>query len=199
MTGVSGSGKSSLVFDTLYREGERRYLESFSSYARQFLGKLTRPAVEHIEGLSPAIAIDQKRVVRNPRSTVGTLTELYDYLRLLFARLGRVEKEFKMTLEGTVPKLDRGLFSFNSPGGACPECKGLGVQDRVDTELLISDPAKTLREGALVITTGSGYIIYSQVTMEVLNRVCEAHGFSVDIPWKDLTAEQREIVLYGSD
>ncbi|MCP5107091.1 MAG: excinuclease ABC subunit UvrA, partial [bacterium] len=83
VTGVSGSGKSSLVFDTICKEGQRRYLESFSAYARQFLGKLGRPSVGHIEGLSPAIAVDQKTVVRSPRSTVGTLSELYDYLRLL--------------------------------------------------------------------------------------------------------------------
>ena len=88
VTGVSGSGKSSLAFDTICREGQRRYLESFSSYARQYLGKMGRPAVDHISGLSPALSIDQKTVVRNPRSTVGTLTELYDYLRLLYAKLG---------------------------------------------------------------------------------------------------------------
>ncbi len=89
ITGISGSGKSSLAFDTLYAEGERRYVESLSSYARQFLGVLDKPDVEHIDGLSPAIAIDQKSVSRNPRSTVGTITEIYDYLRLLFARIGK--------------------------------------------------------------------------------------------------------------
>jgi len=88
ITGVSGSGKSSLAFDTIYREGQRRFLESLSSYARQFLGGIDRPAVEHVEGLSPAVSIDQKTVSRNPRSTVGTITEIYDYLRLLYARLG---------------------------------------------------------------------------------------------------------------
>ncbi|MHC4959045.1 MAG: excinuclease ABC subunit UvrA [Planctomycetota bacterium] len=88
ITGVSGSGKSSLAFDTIYREGQRRFLESLSSYARQFLGGIDRPKVEHVEGLSPAVSIDQKTVSRNPRSTVGTITELYDYLRLLYARLG---------------------------------------------------------------------------------------------------------------
>jgi excinuclease ABC subunit A len=88
ITGVSGSGKSSLAFDTIYREGQRRFLESLSSYARQFLGGIDRPKVEHVEGLSPAVSIDQKTVSRNPRSTVGTITEIYDYLRLLYARLG---------------------------------------------------------------------------------------------------------------
>jgi excinuclease ABC subunit A len=88
-TGVSGSGKSSLAFDTIFAEGQRRYVESLSTYARQFLGQLEKPDVESIEGLSPAIAIDQKSASHNPRSTVGTVTEIYDYLRLLFARMGQ--------------------------------------------------------------------------------------------------------------
>src|SRR3990167_296270 len=87
-TGISGSGKSSLAFDTLYAEGQRRYVESLSAYARQFLGVMDKPDVDYIEGLSPAISIDQKGVSHNPRSTVGTTTEIYDYLRLLFARVG---------------------------------------------------------------------------------------------------------------
>ena len=87
-TGVSGSGKSSLAFDTLYAEGQRRYVESLSSYARMFLGQMDKPDVDYIEGLSPAISIDQKTTSRNPRSTVGTVTEIHDYLRLLFARIG---------------------------------------------------------------------------------------------------------------
>src|SRR5690554_2959205 len=89
ITGLSGSGKSSLAFDTLYAEGQRRYVESLSSYARQFLGKLDKPQVEYIKGISPAIAIQQKVISSNPRSTVGTSTEIYDYLKLLFARIGQ--------------------------------------------------------------------------------------------------------------
>src|SRR5947207_2223254 len=88
ITGLSGSGKSSLAFDTIYAEGQRRYVESLSAYARQFLGQMDKPDVDHIDGLSPAISIDQKGASRNPRSTVGTVTEIYDYLRLLFARVG---------------------------------------------------------------------------------------------------------------
>src|SRR5580765_6044565 len=88
ITGLSGSGKSSLAFDTIYAEGQRRYVESLSSYARQFLGQMDKPDVEYIAGLSPAISIDQKGASHNPRSTVGTVTEIYDYLRLLFARTG---------------------------------------------------------------------------------------------------------------
>ncbi|HLP22772.1 MAG TPA: excinuclease ABC subunit A, partial [Microbacteriaceae bacterium] len=87
-TGLSGSGKSSLAFDTIFAEGQRRYVESLSAYARQFLGQVDRPDVDFIEGLSPAVSIDQKSTNRNPRSTVGTITEIYDYLRLLYARVG---------------------------------------------------------------------------------------------------------------
>ena len=89
ITGLSGSGKSSLAFDTIYAEGQRRYVESLSAYARQFLGQMDKPDVDSIEGLSPAISIDQKTTSRNPRSTVGTVTEIYDYLRLLWARIGK--------------------------------------------------------------------------------------------------------------
>ena len=89
ITGLSGSGKSSLAFDTLYAEGQRRYVESLSSYARQFLGRMHKPEADHIKGIPPAIAIEQKVNTRNPRSTVGTSTEIYDYLRLLFARIGK--------------------------------------------------------------------------------------------------------------
>src|SRR5690554_1398787 len=88
MTGISGSGKSSLAFDTLYQEGQRRYMESLSAYARQFLGNFEKPDVDRIDGLSPSISIDQKTTSNNPRSTVGTVTEIYDYLRLLYARIG---------------------------------------------------------------------------------------------------------------
>ena len=111
VTGLSGSGKSSLAFDTIYAEGQRRYVESLSSYARQFLGQMEKPNVEYIEGLSPAISIDQKTTSRNPRSTVGTVTEIYDYLRLLFARVGDVycpvcgNKISQMTVQEIVDKI----------------------------------------------------------------------------------------------
>src|SRR6188472_4145659 len=88
ITGLSGSGKSSLAFDTIFAEGQRRYVESLSAYARQFLGQMEKPDIDHIDGLSPAISIDQKGTSRNPRSTVGTVTEIYDYMRLLWARIG---------------------------------------------------------------------------------------------------------------
>ena len=110
-TGVSGSGKSSLAFDTIYAEGQRRYVESLSSYARMFLGQMEKPDVDSIEGLSPAISIDQKTTNNNPRSTVGTVTEIYDYMRLLFARIGvphcpKCGKEIqKQTVDQIVDKI----------------------------------------------------------------------------------------------
>ena len=121
ITGLSGSGKSSLAFDTIYAEGQRRYVESLSAYARQFLGQMDKPDVDYIEGLSPAISIDQKTTNKNPRSTVGTVTEIYDYLRLLFARAGRPH---------------------------CPNCgKEIAkqtVQQMVDQIMLIPDQSKVL-------------------------------------------------------
>ncbi len=192
ITGVSGSGKSSLAFDTICKEGQRRYLESFSTKARQLLAKLGTAQVRSINHLRPTIAIDQMTAHGNPRSTVGTMSELYDYLRLLFARLGQ-----RNAHSNNEESLTRSLFSFNGQG-ACPTCAGLGVTDHIEPELLIKDANLTLREGALVITTDSGYIIYSQVTMEVLNDVCQAHGFHVDIPWQELSSDQKKVVLYGS-
>ena len=111
ITGVSGSGKSSLAFDTLYAEGQRRYVESLSSYARQFLGRMNKPECDFIRGIPPAIAIEQKVIARNPRSTVGTSTEIYEYMRLLFARIGHTyspvsgEEVKKHTTEDVVQKM----------------------------------------------------------------------------------------------
>jgi len=191
VTGVSGSGKSSLVFDVLYREAEFRYFGSFSAYARMFLGKIKRPEVERIEGLSPAVAVDQGSVTANPRSTMGTLSGIHDDLRLLFARTGEVPvgQEFR---------LSRSLFSFNSPDGACPGCKGLGLEDRIDPVLLIGDESKSIRQRCMTITTPNGYIMYSQVTLDVLDQVCRSEGFNIDIPWKDLSPENRRVIFYGS-
>jgi excinuclease ABC subunit A len=189
ITGVSGSGKSSLAFDTLYREGQRRFLELMPSYARQFAGGLRRPDIRGIDGLGPAIAVGQRIGITNPRSTVGTLTEVWDLLRLLFARLGDAADGIRLT---------RGYFSWNGEG-ACPTCQGLGLEDRLDPDLLVADPKKTLRQGALRVSTPNGYLMYSQVTLSVLDDVLHAHGGSVDIPWRDLSEEARRVVHYGSD
>ncbi|PIU17626.1 MAG: excinuclease ABC subunit A, partial [Elusimicrobia bacterium CG08_land_8_20_14_0_20_59_10] len=153
--------------------------------------KPRKPKARAISGLFPVIAVNQRLALRNPRSTVGTLTELHDYLRLLFARLGAAP--------GAQARPRRSLFSFNSPAGWCPHCKGLGVEDRIDPALLIADASKSLCGGASALTAPNGYIIYSQVTMDVLDQVCRAEGFSADIPWKDLTESQRKVVFYGSE
>src|SRR5687767_7269466 len=132
MTGVSGSGKSSLAFDTIYAEGQRRYVESLSAYARQFLERMEKPDVDRIEGICPAIAIRQKNSVRNPRSTVGTTTEIHDYMRLLFARVGRTycrscgQEVVRETAEvvarrlGELPEGSRVLIGFELPVVAMP-------------------------------------------------------------------------------
>lgn len=190
VTGVSGSGKSSLVFDVIAQEGQRRYFETLPSFARQFMGKLNRPDVDTLEGLSPVIAIGQQTTRPHARSTVGTLSDLYDLLRLLFARTGTTDRAIKPS---------RALFSFNSVVGKCRECNGIGKQEEIDLNRLIAFPEKTIRQGALAPTLPTGYIMYSQVTIDVLNQVCEAEGFNVDIPWNELTDAQREVVLFGSD
>jgi excinuclease ABC subunit A len=191
VTGVSGSGKSSLAFDVIHGEGRRKYLENLNLQARQLLGKLQKPDVDEVANLTPTLALSQSNFGNNPRSTAGTLTEIYDHLRLLFARLGKTEN--------SQIKLSRSLFSFNSPVGACVNCNGLGLEDKIDPDLLIEDPNKSIRERCFKITNPKGYIIYSQVTIDTLNEVCKAHGFHVDTPWKDLTPEQKDVVLNGSD
>ena len=323
MTGLSGSGKTSLAFDTIYAEGQRRYVESLSAYARQFLGGVDKPNVESIEGLSPAISIDQKTTSNNPRSTVGTVTEIYDYLRLLYARTGipycpnhnipitgqtitemvntvmdypdetrltvmaptvrnrkgtfketfeklqkdgyvrvRVDGEIKMledeidldknkrhdidviidrivkrddsrsrihdsmetalnladgkviVLAGdkenlfssnyackicgfSVPSLEPRLFSFNTPLGACDLCKGLGITEEVDIDLLIPDDTQTLNEGAIRYyknIAGSDNIEWQTFCI-----LCRAYKIDMDKPVKNLTKKQMEIILNGSD
>ncbi|MBN1650001.1 MAG: ATP-binding cassette domain-containing protein [Bacteroidales bacterium] len=191
ITGISGSGKSSLAFDVINNEGRRNYFINLSGHARKFIDKMEKPKAESIRGLTPTIAVSQSQNNHSPRSTVGTISEIYDLLRLLFARLGKSENK---SIE-----ISRSLFSFNSPEGACPNCKGIGLEDKIDPELLIEDANKSIRERAFKITNPKGYIIYSQVTMDALEQVCQAHGFSVDIPWKDLSDEQKNIVLNGSD
>jgi len=190
VTGISGSGKSSLVFDIIAQEGQRRYFETLPSFARQFMGKLNRPDVDEIEGLSPVIAIGQRTTGMHARSTVGTMSDIYDLLRLLFARTGKSEKDIE---------LSRALFSFNSAVGKCTRCNGIGKEEQIALKKLITFPERTIREGALTPTLPNGYIMYSQVTIDVLNQVCEAEGFNVDIPWNDLTDQQRHVILHGSD
>lgn len=322
ITGISGSGKSSLAFDTLFAEGQRRYVESLSAYARQFLGRLDKPDVDSIEGLSPAISIDQRSAGGNPRSTVGTTTEIYDYMRLLWARIGiphchkcgrrispqsaqqivrqimgfdegkririlspvvrgrkgtykrlfkklqgegfirvrvdgkdhrldqdeieldryklhtieiivdrlvikpSVEQRLTQSVETALefgkglvtvdmagdqeylfsesagcpvcgvsfPDLAPRLFSFNSPYGACHECKGLGYTLEVDPDLVIPDRNKSLREGAIACYT----IPLQGWRQRSLNSIAQHFGFSLDTPFKDLAPEHQNILLHGS-
>ncbi|WP_018613564.1 excinuclease ABC subunit UvrA [Segetibacter koreensis] len=323
ITGVSGSGKSSLAFDTIYNEGQRRYMESFSAYARQFIGDMERPDVDKITGLSPVISIEQKTTNKNPRSTVGTITEVYDFLRLLFARIGEaysyntgkkmvkwseeeiVENIFskykdkkitllaplirgrkghyrelfedvrkkgflKVRIDGEVKDLkekmqvdrykihdielvidrlqatddmkvrlsqsvqktlqvgkdlmfllinddnsvvqyskqlmceDTGLsyeepspnaFSFNSPYGACPVCKGLGSVYQVSMEAVIPDWSKSIKEGAIApLGEEREAYIYKQIV-----QLGKKHKFSVDKPLKDLPKQALNIILYGKE
>lgn len=323
ITGLSGSGKSSLAFDTLYAEGQRRYVESLSAYARQFLGQMDKPDVDSIDGLSPAISIDQKTTSKNPRSTVGTVTEINDYLRLLWARVGtpicpndgtvitsqsveqmvdevlalpertrlqvlspivrrkkgqhakifaKIKREgfVRVQVDGEtydideVPELDKNkyhsinividrvivhpdgdsrsrlfdsfeaalrlsdgyatadiidgepmqfsehyscpicgftvgeleprLFSFNAPLGACPDCEGLGVKLEVDEDLVVPDPSKTLREGALEPWNPISSMYYPSM----LEQFAKQNKIDMDTPFNKLPKKQRDMVLHGS-
>lgn len=330
ITGLSGSGKSSLAFDTIYAEGQRRYVESLSAYARQFIGLMDKPDVDQIEGLSPAISIDQKSASHNPRSTVGTVTEIYDYLRLLYARVGvphcpvcgkkiagqtiqamtdqltalqkgtrllllapfirdqkgehrqvfdqvkkagfarvrvdgvvmdvaeaqtlKLDKQKKHTVEIVIDRvmiddesksriseslekaleygdqtalavsvtekggiqsefmlsqkfacpdghvqlteLDPRDFSFNSPHGACPECKGLGTKLSVEPELVIPNTKLTLAEGA--VRPWSKTTARQTWYARLLESLASAFGFSLNMPVKDLPKKALDVILYGS-
>jgi len=334
ITGVSGSGKSSLAFDTIYAEGQRRYVESLSAYARQFLGQMEKPDVDYIEGLSPAISINQKGPPHNPRSTVGTMTEIYDYMRLLFARIGHphctkcgreisrqtvqqivdavhevstgsrimilapiikdrkgehqrifqdlrkagfvrvrvngqiydlseefhLNKNKKHNIEAVVDRLqiEEGenttrltdsmetalklgagavlisilnphpersgenesqellfsehfacvycnvslgeiaprTFSFNSPHGACPTCTGLGRKLEIDPNLVFSDKALSLAEGAIQPWARNGTM--STWYSSILHSLSQHYGFSLSTPVKNLTQEQVQLILYGN-
>ena len=322
ITGVSGSGKSSLAFDTIYAEGQRRYVESLSAYARQFLGNTEKVDVDSIEGLSPSISIDQKTTNNNPRSTVGTVTEIYDYLRLLFSRIGvpycpnhhvpitsqsieemvnkvllydegtkimvsspvvkggkgthkdlleslRKDGYVRVKIDGVIydlvdeiildknkkhdiyaivdrlvikdgirsrlyeaiemattlsqgkviidivdgeeilfsenfacpycdyslEELEPRIFSFNAPYGACPDCKGLGIQYKIDVDLVIPDRNKSINDGAIstISVDDGGNIITTQ-----LNTLASFYGIDLDKPVKDLSKKELDIILYGS-
>ncbi|NCF74988.1 MAG: excinuclease ABC subunit UvrA [Xanthomonadaceae bacterium] len=225
ITGLSGSGKSSLAFDTIYAEGQRRYAESFSSYARQFLGVADKPDVDQIEGLSPTISIDQRTLTNNPRSTVGTMAEVYEYLRFLFSKVGvpycvhcgeKLIKK-KVLLSGgnlnkrskikyseffvcprckeRFPKIEPRLFSFNSPYGACPYCKGLGVKLDVDIDLAIPNKNLTISEGA--IHPWTKFFSNQKIYWKKLQDVAKKYKFSLDVPVRELKEKDIQIILYG--
>ncbi len=189
VVGPSGSGKTSLVFDTVVREGQRRFLGSLSARARHFYGKLGWADVDEVCGLPAAIAVGQHTATDSVRSTVGTLSGGLDILRLLYAR---------QAIDPGGVALQRSHFSFNTPQGACEACQGVGIADRVDPELLVADPTQTIRGGALRPTLKNGYTVYSQVTVDVLDHICKAHGFNVDTPWQELSDAQQRVIFFGT-
>lgn len=176
ITGVSGSGKSSLAFDTVFAAAQRDYLESMSSYARQHLPKISAPNVDSIEGLSPVVLLDQKPLARNPRSTVGTVSEIYTYLRLLYSRLSNVG-------------LSAGDFSFNNPSGACPTCTGLGIELSPDLDRLL-DWGKSINDGAILHRTW-------KVGSRYWNIIRAINLFDIDKPLKEFTQDELDVLLYS--
>ena len=187
VTGLSGSGKSSLAMGTIANEGYRYFLESLPAYHQQNSIAIPTAEVDAIWDLPPVVKVEQSKRFQSIKATFGTLSELAPIFRVLFARYAGEEK------------MSKSLFSFNHPQGACAQCRGIGEEEYIDINKLIGDENKTLREGAIVTTLPNGYIVYSQVTVEELNKVCKAHGFHVDMPWKDLSEEQKNVILYGSE
>lgn len=223
-TGLSGSGKSSLAFDTIYAEGQRRYVESLSSYARQFLGTIQKPDVDQIQGLTPAISIDQRSATQSPRSTVGTMSEVYDYLRLLFTRAGvphcptckaalsvrtlsqshqrskskhkhATRQLFCESCQVSYPEITLGTFSFNSPQGACTRCQGLGIRRVLDPSLLIPNPRLTLAEGAIRPWSRLGN--QGQSIQKMLDKIASQTPLSIHRPIGEFSSEEIQQLLYG--
>ncbi len=208
ITGLSGSGKSSLAFDALYAEGQRRYVESLSAYARQFIDLLDKPDLDLIEGLPPAIAIDQRPIGHNPRSTVGTISEIYDYLRLLYSKIGTPHcphdhsklKSDKEKLFCSQCDFKRDLlrptdFSFNSAVGACPDCGGLGVRLKIDPELIFNHKL-TINQGAIKPFTHYNSSNQKAIFDE-LTRLGGRQNFDLNTPLKDLSQSQIHSILQG--
>ena len=215
VTGLSGSGKSSLVFDLVYAESQRRYVESLSSYARQFIGLMDKPEVDLIEGLIPAISIDQRSASHNPRSTVGTITEIYDYLRLMFSRLGQAfcphcgKKLSRLKIKdskgnynllcslGHYERADLKPidFSFNSSQGACPDCSGLGVKREIDADLLLNLNLN-VAQGAIKPWLHYNFENQNKLIKEV-ESLALRHGFDVSLPLKNLKSNYLKLILDG--
>lgn len=187
VTGLSGSGKSSLAMGVIANEGYRYFLESLPAYSQQNAQLIPTAEVDDIEALPPVIKVEQTKRFQSINATFGTLSELTAIFRIIFARYSAAHT------------MSKSLFSFNHPKGACEHCNGIGQAEYIDLDKLIGDENKTLREGAITTTLLNGYIVYSQVTVEELNKVCKAHDFNVDVPWKNLTEEQKQVVLNGSD
>ncbi|KOG18003.1 ATP-binding cassette domain-containing protein [Streptomyces viridochromogenes] len=183
-TGVSGSGKSSLAFGTIYAEAQRRYFESVAPYARRLIHQVGAPKVGEISGLPPAVSLQQRRSAPTSRSSVGTVTNLSNSLRMLFSRAG----DYPPGAE----RLDSDAFSPNTAAGACPECHGLGQVHRTSEELLVPDPALSIREGAIAAWPGAWQ-------GKNLRDILDALGHDVDRPWRELPAEQRRWILFTDE
>ncbi len=184
-TGVSGSGKSSLAFGTIYAEAQRRYFESVAPYARRLLLPQDAPKVDDITGLPPAVALQQRRGTATSRSTVGTVTTLSNLLRMLFSRAGTYPP-------GAEERLDSDAFSPNTSIGACPECHGLGRIHEVTEQTLVPDPSLTIREGAVAAWPGAWQ---GQNLRDILITL----GYDIDQPWRKLPKRQRDWILFTDD
>ncbi|MCX5427276.1 excinuclease ABC subunit UvrA [Streptomyces sp. NBC_00257] len=183
-TGVSGSGKSSLAFGTIYAEAQRRYFESVAPYARRLIHQVGAPAVGEVTGLPPAVSLEQRRSAPGARSSVGTVTTLSNFLRMLFSRAG----DYPAGAE----RLDSDAFSPNTAAGACPQCHGLGLVHRTTEELLVPDPSLSVRDGAIAAWPGAWQ-------GKNLRDVLDALGYDIDRPWGELGAEEREWILFTDE
>ncbi|MFG2127008.1 ATP-binding cassette domain-containing protein [Streptomyces sp. NPDC048751] len=183
-TGVSGSGKSSLAFGTIYAEAQRRYFESVAPYARRLIHQVGAPKVGEITGLPPAVSLQQRRSVPTSRSSVGTVTNLSNSLRMLFSRAG----DYPPGAE----RLDSDAFSPNTAVGACPDCHGLGRVHRTTEESLVPDPSLSIREGAIAAWPGAWQ-------GKNLRDILDALGYDVDRPWRELPAGEREWILFTDE
>ncbi|WP_327293923.1 MULTISPECIES: excinuclease ABC subunit UvrA [unclassified Streptomyces] len=183
-TGVSGSGKSSLAFGTVYAEAQRRYFESVAPYARRLIHQVGAPKVGSISGLPPAVSLEQRRSAPTSRSSVGTVTTLSNSLRMLFSRAG----DYPAGAE----RLDSDAFSPNTAAGACPECHGLGRVHRTSEALLVPDPALSIREGAIAAWPGAWQ-------GKNLRDVLDALGYDVDRPWRELEQQDRDWILFTDE
>ncbi|MFD5909891.1 ATP-binding cassette domain-containing protein [Streptomyces massasporeus] len=183
-TGVSGSGKSSLAFGTIYAEAQRRYFESVAPYARRLIHQVGAPKVGEITGLPPAVSLQQRRAAPTSRSSVGTVTNLSNSLRMLFSRAG--------TYPPGAERLDSDAFSPNTAVGACRECHGLGQVHRTSEELMVPDPSLSIRDGAIAAWPGAWQ-------GKNLRDILDALGHDVDRPWRDLPADEREWILFTDE
>jgi excinuclease ABC subunit A len=184
-TGVSGSGKSSLAFGTIYAEAQRRYFESVAPYARRLIQQVGAPKVDEITGLPPAVALQQSRGATSARSTVGTVTTLSNLLRMLLSRAGTYPP-------GQIERLDSDAFSPNTAAGACPECHGLGKVHLVTEESLVPDPALSIRDGAIGAWPGAWH-------GKNLRDILDELGHDIDKPWRELPAADREWILFTDE